>query len=184
MRVLGAILAGGESRRFGSDKAVAMLGGRTLLDHVADRLGRHVADVVLCGRTTSGFRCLPDRPAPGLGPLGGICAALRDAQERGFNAVFTTPCDAPLLPDNIVARLIGSGAPSYVVDLPVVGLWPAAAAQELEQRLLGSERRAVRGWASAIGARPVEGVGIANVNTPEDLAALARSSDAAGRAWT
>ena len=39
MRVLGAILAGGQSRRFGSDKASASLDGKSLLDHVADALG-------------------------------------------------------------------------------------------------------------------------------------------------
>src|SRR3546814_7027451 len=62
MRLLGAVLAGGRSSRFGSDKALAMLDGRTLLDHAAAALGAHVETVVICGRHVPGMTGLADRP--------------------------------------------------------------------------------------------------------------------------
>ena len=68
-RLLGAIVAGGRSRRFGSDKARATVEGRTLFDHVVGALSPQVADIVLCGRDWPGFDSLDDRPEPGLGPL-------------------------------------------------------------------------------------------------------------------
>ena len=50
MTVLGAVLAGGESRRFGSDKLAARLGDRTLLDHAIAWLTARTDAVVVCGR--------------------------------------------------------------------------------------------------------------------------------------
>ena len=48
--ILGAILAGGQARRFGSDKAQALWRGRRLIDHVADALGSQTTALVVCGR--------------------------------------------------------------------------------------------------------------------------------------
>lgn len=82
MRLLGAILAGGAATRFGSDKGSgALIGGRALIDHVADALRPQVATLVVCGRHWPGLEGLADRPASGLGPLGGLCAALAHAGE-------------------------------------------------------------------------------------------------------
>lgn len=173
MRVLGAILAGGQARRFGSDKAVALLGNRTLLEHVAACLRPQVDDLVVCGRTAPNCRCLPDRPAAGLGPLAGICAALRDGRERGFDAVATAPCDAPRLPADIVAVLAAAGAPSFVAELPVIGLWPVVLADALEGALTNATDRSMRSWARGIDAAPVTCGAIANINTLDDLGALA-----------
>lgn len=50
MRLLGAILAGGRSRRFGTDKAVAQWNGAPLLAHCVAALSPQVDHVVLCGR--------------------------------------------------------------------------------------------------------------------------------------
>ena len=50
MRILGAIIAGGTSSRFGSDKAAAVLHGRALLDHVVASMKCHVDTLVVVGR--------------------------------------------------------------------------------------------------------------------------------------
>ena len=70
MQGIGAILAGGRSERFGSDKAEARLDGRRLIDWVADALAPQVTQIVFCGRDEPGRHCLADRPESGIGPLG------------------------------------------------------------------------------------------------------------------
>jgi hypothetical protein len=71
-RTLGAILAGGRSRRFGSDKALARLGGERLIDRAAAALRPQVDRLIVCGRVMPAMVCVADRPSPDLGPLGGL----------------------------------------------------------------------------------------------------------------
>jgi len=169
MRLLGAVLAGGQSRRFGSDKALALLDGRPLIEHAIAALAAQSDAVIVCGRGGG----VPDRPAPGLGPLGGINAALHEALARGFDAVLTCPCDLPVLPPGLAGLLAGGG---YVEAMPVIGLWPAALAPALDAHLASGGDRSVRGWAGAAGVPPVRLDGtLPNLNTPEALAAFTAS---------
>ncbi len=162
------MLAGGGSRRFGSDKALALWNGRPLIDHVSDRLGKQVDHLVIVGRSGG----LPDRPAPDLGPLGGLCAALAYAAANGFDAVLTAACDVPTLPDNLV-RLLGPG-PACLDGQPLIGLWPVTLATELDAHLAATTDLSMRGWISRCGARLVIGPELPNINTAEDLVALSR----------
>ncbi|MFD1958725.1 NTP transferase domain-containing protein [Novosphingobium panipatense] len=68
--ILGAVLAGGQSTRFGSDKALAEIGGRTLLSLAVDMLSGWCELVVVTGRETAPARTVPDWPRAGMGPLG------------------------------------------------------------------------------------------------------------------
>lgn len=172
MRLLGAVLAGGQSLRFGSDKALALFEGRPLIDHARAALAAQTDAVIVIGRE-GGF---PDRPAPGLGPLGGINAAIHAAAARGFDAVLTCGCDVPELPKGL-AELLADGG--YLAEMPVIGLWPAALAAYLDAWLAGEHDRSVRGWADAAGLKRVTlGAPVANLNTPADLAAFSRESGA------
>lgn len=171
LRILGAVIAGGGSRRFGSDKARAELDGRTLLDHVIDGLSLQTHAMVICGRTVEGHKCLPDRPMPGLGPLGGLAAALHHAASCGFDGVLTSACDTPELPADLAAILGGPDA-AVVVGQPLFGYWPAQLATELDAYLAHADNRAVGAWAARAGARRVHAGEMANVNTVADLTAL------------
>lgn len=169
MSVLGAILAGGWSSRFGSDKALAQWRGRALLDHVVDAIVPHVDAIVVCGRD------LPDRPAPDLGPLGGINAALAYAATQGFDRVVTAPCDTPVLSSRLLATLAAAREATVVTELPVIGSWPATLAPHLDAWLADGHDRSVRTWAAAVDAKPLV---VAredlprNINRPADLADL------------
>lgn len=172
MKILGAVLAGGQATRFGGDKALALLGAATLLDHALASLRPHCAALVVVGRRDAPVAAIPDLPLPGLGPLGGIAGALGHAADHGYDAVLTTACDTPMLPDAMIAAL-RAVAPAYAAEAPTVGLWPTRLAQPLLAHLLNDGPRAIRRWADAAGATPVlPGVALANVNTPEDLPAL------------
>jgi len=180
-RVLGAILAGGRSTRFGSDKALATLDGRALIDRVADALGPQVDALVVVGRSHASLPSIPDRPAPDLGPLGGIAAALHHATANGFAQVLTVPCDAPFLPADLRQQLSDAGPAAHLIDSPVVGWWPAGAGTALDALLADGGSRSVRAFADRIGAASAAGSNeIANINTPDDLALLAKH-DIAGR---
>ena len=168
MRVLAVILAGGQSRRFGSDKALALVDGTRLIDRVALVLRAQSDAMVVCGREDPAFPCLPDWPEPGLGPLGGLNAALRHAGANGFDAVLSTSCDVPNLPANLRQQLAGGGA-ACAASQPVVGWWPVTLAPELDS-FLSEGGRALYGFVDRVAARQVAfDPPLANVNRPEDL---------------
>jgi molybdopterin-guanine dinucleotide biosynthesis protein A len=169
--ILGAILAGGAARRFGSDKAMALLHDRPMIDHVAERLHRLTAHVVVCGRSHGDLPELSDGNHAGQGPLAGIAAALNHARDNGFDAVLTAPCDTPTVSHDLLDALIADGGPAYVRDCPVIGIWPAMLAPAIERFLEGPDR-SVRGWAAGIAARPIDLPAPPNVNRPDDLALL------------
>lgn len=168
--ILGAVLAGGRASRFGSDKAMALLDGVTLLDHARAGLAPRVAEVVICGRDGG----LADRPHPGMGPLGGLNAALHHALSHGFVGVLTTGCDMPIYPAALPAALIGDNA-AILHGQQLLGWWPATLAPELDAHLGEENNRSIYGWLERIGARVVEvpGLILPNINRPEDLANLA-----------
>lgn len=172
-RILGAVLAGGAARRFGSDKALALLEGRPLIDHVIDGIVGQVDAVAVCGRAYKDFIVLPDRPAPGLGPLGGLNAALHHARDNGFDLVLTVGCDMPRVRPNMVEVMIGH-EPVVLSDQRIIGLWPARLADMLDAHLADGDDRSIRAWMRACRAREAPFAAyIANVNSVEDLAALA-----------
>ena len=114
-KTLGLILAGGASKRFGTNKALADLGGRPIVAHVAARAALQVDRLVLNAAddaAATGLTVVPDL-TPGEGPLGGWLSGLTWAKEHGFPLVATFACDTPQFPADIVARLeaaIGDGA--------------------------------------------------------------------------
>ncbi len=130
--VVGVVLAGGQSRRMGRDKALLRLeDGRTLLERTVRVLRTVGLDNVLLS-VSSPERALALREAapavaalpvvaddaPGRGPLGGLVAALR---ARPGHAVLLVACDLPHL-DSHALRLVvdayGRGQPSPPAPLP------------------------------------------------------------------
>lgn len=170
--IVGAVLAGGSARRFGSDKALALWHGKPLIEHAADALRRHVDSVVIVGRDYyPGIECVPDLPRPGEGPLGGLCGALAHATTIGARSVLTVPCDVPTPPDALFAAL--ARASCWCEDHPVFGHWDIAVAQRLFEWMTFRRERAVRAFAAEIGAKAVRSPEpICDIDTPEDLERL------------
>lgn len=178
--ILGAVLAGGRSRRFGGDKAAAMIDGRAMIDHVVAALSPLVDRVVVCGRAHATLTGLADRPAPGLGPLGGISAALHHAAAHGFDRVLTLPCDTPTISATTLTALLRAERAAVVADCPVIGCWPAELAPALDALLAAGGDRSVRAWARRAGAVALPLPAPANVNYAGDLVDLHQPAEPPG----
>lgn len=173
MTLLGAIIAGGEARRFGADKGAALLGGVALIDHAANALAAQCDEVVIVGRTWGNLISLPDRPRAGEGPLGGINAALHHALGKGHDAVLCAGCDTLPVPHDLATRL--ASGPAVVDGHWLMGLWPVTLAEDLDRWLVDQPDRSIRGWMRVCGACTVSvDQRFQNINTPEALAEAER----------
>ena len=186
----GLVLAGGRSVRFGGEKAAATLNGKPLLTWAAERLAAACPAVAVnarpgteAERLAGQLPVLHDRPGDPDGPLAGVRAGLEWAGSHGASFLAVSPCDAPLLPDDIFPRLIAAAlrhgaAVAETPDglQPQVAVWPVSALPLLEAALAGGAHPPTWRTLQAVGARPVrfaDPSAFANVNTREDLAALA-----------
>lgn len=168
--ILGAILAGGRSTRFGTDKANALLAGKPLLDHVIHAMRGQVQSLIVCGRPWPGITDVSDWPKRDKGPLGGLCAALRYAAANGYQMVLTAGCDVLPVPSNL-GQMLGP-APAVVQGQPLFGLWPSSLAPKLARLLETGSNRSMRNWVTITSARSVAvGQTLFNLNTPADLQA-------------
>lgn len=166
MKRLGAIIAGGKATRFGGDKGAALLNGKALIDHVADALRPQCDDVIICGREWPGIESHADQPAPDMGPLGGLNAALHVAQQKGFDVVLTAGCDGlpvPLFDES-------EQGPCVIAGHYLFGCWPSSLADELGDHLAKQENHSVRHWIALCGARQIEsGLEFHNLNSLADF---------------
>jgi molybdopterin-guanine dinucleotide biosynthesis protein A len=174
----GFVLAGGKSSRMGRDKAALPLGGRTLLEHIADAVNEAAGSVTLIGPAYPGVNipAVPDLH-PGLGPLGGIHTALMSSHAE-WNLILA--CDLPRISAPFLTALM-SAAEASGADC----LIPAGPSGRLEP-LCAAYRRGCRdaaGTALEHGVRKVtdgfaglrietwsvpESFWFQNVNTPEE----------------
>jgi molybdopterin-guanine dinucleotide biosynthesis protein A len=146
VKIYGLILAGGRSSRFGSDKAFANLAGVPLIGHIAQSLRASVnALAVSGGREAAAFigaPVLPDPPGAPRGPLAGIAAGLAWVEAESADWLATTTCDTPLIPGDMVGRLI-EAAHARDAELAIVrtsdGLHPLCAVWRPRLRAVLSE---------------------------------------------
>lgn len=186
----GIILAGGRARRMGGgDKALLVLGGRTMLDRVIDRLGTQVGRMALSANGDTrrfaeyGLPVLRDTVPDYPGPLAGVLAGLDWAAGQGLSHIVTAAADTPFFPTDMVQRLLAAArradtpialAASHTTEglerHPTFGLWPVSLRRDLREALEGGLRKVVL-WTDRHGAAsavfPDEA--FFNINTPEDL---------------
>jgi molybdopterin-guanine dinucleotide biosynthesis protein A len=193
--VLGVVLAGGKSSRFGADKATAVLCGETLLSRVCRRAAPQ-ATALLINRNVGDhplqYQLLPDE-FPGQGPLAGVLAGLARASFENLSFLATFACDAPFFPDDTVDRLWHglrrTGADYCVaqrgrVEHYAIALWHVRCRESLYAAFSGG-LRSLHGVSNtlskAVAEFPISGEGpggdaFFNINTPEDLACAERWS--------
>jgi molybdenum cofactor guanylyltransferase len=109
---VGFVLAGGQSRRMGADKAMVEFEGRPLISHALDLVRAAGLPVSIAGARSplESFASVVPDSRTDTGPLEGICAALEDLKHSPsappvLHAVFL-PVDLPLLAPSILRYLL------------------------------------------------------------------------------
>lgn len=174
-RTAAVVLAGGQARRFGEDKALALYRGKPLIDWSIAALEPHAELLLVSGHDHPQHPVVADLPEAGIGPLGGLAGALSFAADRGFSHLLSAPCDTPRIPPALLTELARSKGACYAESCPVIGCWPTDLAPALIAYLAHDMPRAVRRWAEHVGAAAIGGYpAIENINHVADLAELAR----------
>src|SRR5713101_3275936 len=164
MKVVGLLLAGGQSRRMGGgDKALRLLGGVPLLDRVIARLRPQVEALVLNANgdparfASFGLPVVPDSVPDFAGPLAGVLAGLdwTASNHPDCRFIVSVATDTPFLPADLVASL-AAGLEEAGADLacaasggrghPVFGLWPVRLREDLRRALIEEGVRKVDLW--------------------------------------
>lgn len=137
------ILAGGESRRMGQDKANIKLGNQTLLQHVSTALHPLFSDIIVSTRQVRldcDMQQVTDNPIH-AGPLAGLAAGLEQARTPW---VFAVACDMPFITAALVVTLAGFRDHVDAV-VPVVAGFPQPLAAFYSRHSLGALREILIG---------------------------------------
>ncbi len=192
-QILGVILAGGRSRRFGGgDKGLADLGGQSILARVIAQFRPQVSRLILNingdpGRFAEyGIQVVSDNENPELGPLSGLLAAMDWAVQHApaCTAIATVSADVPFLPNDVVARLDADREGGVAIAMsgdrrhPTIAIWPMNTRQTISEalnnRALSVDKLAAKLKAVAV-AFPMRDIRktkvdpFFNINTPDDL---------------
>ncbi|MDD4239752.1 MAG: molybdenum cofactor guanylyltransferase [Desulfotomaculaceae bacterium] len=119
----GVILAGGKSRRMGSDKTFLEVGQAGMIQLVAAELQKVFKEILIAGGSEEtgrklGLKVVADL-IPGGGPLSGIHAALNAASH---DKCLVVPCDMPFLKAELAALMV-SMAQGYDAAVPTDGVY-------------------------------------------------------------
>jgi len=189
-QITGCILAGGQGRRMGGqDKGLIELAGRPLVAYVIERLAPQVSSIVISANRelekykAFGHNVVADRRDDFQGPLAGIERALSECES---DYVVSVPCDLPLLPLDLVVRLVDAvRRSSSLIAVAAVGsrrqnvvaLWDKRCLLPLRAFLDAGGRRVeeflIRQDATTVDFSDAAAA-FDNMNTPEDMTRIAQ----------
>ena len=161
--ILGAILAGGQSKRMGKDKLFLELNNKKLIEHTIDKVKKYLKEVIIVTSQENEFfsknnlTTVKDCIKGQLGPLVGILTAMKWAKENLTNCswIATFPCDTPFFPESIIENFIQESkkkeslilcASSHGRKHNIFGLWSLDLYDKLRDDLINSKIRKVQDW--------------------------------------
>ena len=161
--ILGAILAGGQSKRMGKDKLFLQLNDKMLIEHTIDKVKKYLKEVIIITNQDNEFfsknnlTTVKDCVGGQLGPLVGILTAMKWAKENSskYSWVATFPCDTPFFPESIIKSFIKESekkeslllsASSHGLKHNIFGLWSLDLYDKLEDDLVKKKIRKVQDW--------------------------------------
>ena len=187
--ILGVILAGGKSSRFGSNKSLSNLSNIKLIEHVINKISKYFSEILIVSNDSklildsSNIKIIKDCKRGQLGPLIGVLSAMKYAnQKKKYNWVITFPCDTPFFDETIIEKMIQKASSKnekifLIKDKKqkhnIFGIWSTSLEKTLELDLNNNFRK-VDLWADKIGCSYIEKDiknknEFLNINTKEDL---------------
>jgi len=187
--ILGVVLAGGKSQRFGEDKSQVKLGDKLLIDYILSEIIDEFNEVLVVSNNRISFKeskkiSLITDFKKDLGPLGGVLTAMKWAKEnnKNYQWISTFPADTPFFKNQILKDFFKcinlSESKLFFIKSNntrhnIFGLWSIDLMDKLEKDLNKGERK-VEVWANSIGVKSINMKfenedPFFNINTKDDL---------------
>jgi molybdopterin-guanine dinucleotide biosynthesis protein A len=180
------ILAGGKSRRMGRNKALINIGGRPLVEILAERVSPLAEKVFISANDPDLFSFLPFQVVPDLCPLQGPLAGIHAVMSKYIYTLYLTlACDLPALPSSLIRRMldVSEGFDAVIPRTPDGRTHPLAAVYRrtylpvIEEALRKKENKVIDtlpGYGMRVrwidsGEGKFADSDLANINTPDDL---------------
>jgi len=189
--ILGAILAGGQSKRMGKDKLFLEFNNKKLIEHTIDKVKKFLKKIIIVTNQDNEFFSknnlitVKDCIKGQLGPLVGILTAMKWAKENlnKCSWIATFPCDTPFFPESIIKSFIEESekkeslilcASSHGRKHNHFGLWSLDLYDKLKDDLINKKVRKVQDWTEKNKIKNLEFKfkdydPFFNINTEEDL---------------
>ena len=168
--ILGTVLAGGKSERFGEDKSQVKLDGKLLIDYILSEIIDEFKEILIVSNNQINFKksksiSLIEDLQKNLGPLGGVLSAMKWIKEKDKNYkwVSTFPVDTPFFKKEILQNFLHEinleeGKLFFIKSNDtrhnIFGIWSIDLMEKLEEDLNNGERK-VEVWANKIGVKVI-----------------------------
>ena len=196
--ILGVVLAGGQSKRLGTDKSIIKLGQKTLIEHTISKIENKFSEILIITNnkkfTTNkkNIFFIKDSIKGNLGPLVGVFSAMEwiIKKNKQYKWIATFPCDTPFFDNQIIDELkkksfkkdkklffLKSGEKRH----NIFGLWQLSLKKTLEEDIKNNYRK-VEEWADKIGLETINVDtknfnSFLNINTKDDLEEAKKNLD-------
>jgi molybdopterin-guanine dinucleotide biosynthesis protein A len=188
-KILGVVLAGGMSQRFGQDKSQVKLNGKILIDYILSEIIDEFKEILIVTNQSISFMSskkitVIEDFKKGLGPLGGVLSAMKWIKDNNkeYSWISTFPADTPFFTKKELKSFyndikIKNNKLFFIKDKNtrhnIFGLWSLDLMDQLETALYNGERK-VEIWANSIGVSTVNieyknKNPFFNINTIDDL---------------
>ena len=188
-KILGVVLAGGKSQRFGEDKSQVKLADKLLIDYILSEIIDEFNELLIISNNSIEFQksekiSVINDFKKNVGPLGGVLTAMKWVKDnnKAYQWISTFPTDTPFFKNQILKDFFKSIQPedsklffikSNNTRHNIFGLWSLDLINKLEEDLERGERK-VEAWANSVGVNTInmqfkKNDPFFNINTKEDL---------------
>ena len=187
--ILGTVLAGGKSQRFGEDKSQVKLDGKLLIDHILNEIINEFKEILIVSNNQINFKhsdkiSMVSDLKKDQGPLGGVLSAMKWVKKsnKDYKWISTFPVDTPFFKKEILQNFLSEinfeeGKLFFIKSNNtrhnIFGVWSIDLMDKLEEDLNNGERK-VELWANSVGVKVIDMEFLNedpffNINSKEDL---------------
>ena len=188
--ILGVVLAGGQSKRFGEDKSQVRLGDKILIDYILSEIIDVFNEILIISNNDIKFlnskkvTKIEDYKKD-LGPLGGVLTAMKWIKEnnKNYKWISTFPSDTPFFKkknlQDFIKNINYKDSKLFFIKSNdkrhnIFGLWSVELLERLEDAVMKKGERKVEVWANNVGVKTINmefknNDPFFNINTKEDL---------------